>query len=232
MNVLILVMSARFYPYGMLMDAQRETWDSEDHPQTKTLYYCGRNGPDTDKVFYSKFHGESLEEVAPRTIEAFEKSLELDWDYMARPHSSTYVHKKNLVKFCETLPDKDVVCGTLTEGEKPFIWGGCHYVFSRDVIERMVEHKDKWNNSVMEDHSITELVNFLGVPVTEGHSASINQNDGTYTVFVYGHGENFSVTDFNQLTNQIAGHFFVRVKQDMRREEDVRIMKELFKYFK
>ena len=200
----------------MLMDAQMETWDSVDHSQTRTRYYCGKSSePSSGRVWYSFHYNEDLEQVASRTMEAFERSLDKKWDYMARPHSSTYVHKANLVKFCETLPEKDVICGILTEGKEPFIWGGCHYVFSRDVIERFVANKERWDTSVMEDHSITRMANHLGIPVTGGHSSSINQNNGTYTVFVYGHGENASFSDFSDIGHILDGHFFVRVKQDM-----------------
>lgn len=232
MNVLILVMSARKEPYGALMDAQMQTWDRDEHSQTKTFFYCGKGAEwrePEDYVFYSPNYGESLEEVSQRTIEAFEKSLELEWDYMARVHSSTYVHKNNLVKFCHTLPKHKVLCGIMTEGDKPFIWGGAHYIFSRDVIQKMVDNKDKWNPYVMEDQSITLLAWQLGIPVSQGHSATINLlPDNTYLCLVYGRGENYTFRDFSEIKDD--GHFFFRVKQDQRRSEDIRIMHELHKH--
>ncbi len=204
MNVLILVLSARREPWNALMDVQMETWDSESHPNTGTQYYCGKSDRTDLRVWY-----------------------------LARPHSSTYVHKANLVKFCETLPKTDVLCGIMTEGEKPFIWGGCHYLFSRDVIERFVANKDKWDASLMDDGSITKMAQELGVPVTPGWSATINlQPDGSYVTLVYNHGENSHTSDFNTLAEKLNGHFFVRCKQDLRRHEDVRIMRELFKHWK
>src|SRR5438045_315078 len=110
-------MSARREPWGSLMDTSMETWDSQVNYQTRTLYYCGKSDkPSTDKVFYSPELSEELDDVSSRTIEAFEKSLELEWDFMARPNSSCYVHKRNLVGFCETLPRENTICGILTEG--------------------------------------------------------------------------------------------------------------------
>ncbi len=239
MNVLILVLSARRPPWGSLMDCQLETWDSEEHPQTRTIYYCGKSKnvpswPDEEQscIFYSPTLTEELYDVSPRTIEAFEKALELEWDYLARPHSNTYLHKRNLVKFCETLPKENVLCGIMTEGEKPFIWGGCHYLFSRDVIEAMVFNKDKWNRNVMDDGSITQMANDLGITISQGHSATINlMPDGSYLVMVYGHGENFAFKDFNDI-NKAEGHFFFRCKHDPDRSVDLRIMRELHQHFK
>lgn len=231
MKALILVLSARRDPWDKLMDCQLETWDAEDHPKTQTLFYIGKLDQSWPaNVFASPALTESLEDVSPRTIEAFEKALELEWDYMARPHSSTYVHKRNLVKFCETLPRENVLCGIVTSGEKPFIWGGCHFLFSRDVIEKFVANKEKWNRNVMEDNSITEMAELLKIPVTGGCSATINMNDdGSYLCLTYGHGDNFTFTDFADM-HKAEGHFFFRVKQDLRRHEDVRIMKELKKH--
>lgn len=232
MKVLILVLSARRQPWGSLMDASLETWDSENHPQTQTLYYCGKSSePATEKVFYSPNLTEELDDVSSRTIEAFEKALGYDWDFMARANSSCYVHKKNLVKFCETLPTENAIYGILTEGEQRFMWGGCQYIFSRDVIKKMVANKGKWNHKVMEDISITKIADGLEIPLeSSGWCVSLNlMPDNSYIAMVYGHGTNFTFTDFEDI-NKAEGHFFFRVKQDLRRDEDVRIMRELHKY--
>jgi hypothetical protein len=235
MNVLILVLSARREPWNHLMDCQMETWDSEDHPHTHTIYYCGKSqdGVNSTRLFYSPNLTESLEDVSLRTLEAFEMALSISsWDYLARPHSSTYVHKRNLVKFCETLHIENVICGIMTSGEKPFIWGGGHYIFSRDVIERMVANKDKWNRNVMDDQSITLMAEELGILVTQGHTTTVNlQPDGSFLTLVYGHGDNFTFTDFEDF-NKAEGHFFVRCKHDPDRTQDLRIMRELHKHWK
>ncbi len=229
MKVLILVMSARRDPWDKLMDTQMETWDSGLHPQTHTLYYCGKStNATTSRIFYSPTLGEELEEISPRTIEAFEKSLEYDWEYMARVHASTYVHKDNLAKFCHTLRRHKVLCGIIAGGDRPFIWGGCHYVFSRDVVDSFVRNKDKWNTKVMEDNSITEMKDHLGLPVTEGHSATINlQPDGNHLCLVYGHGDSFNFRSYEEFAEKAQGHFFVRCKQDLERHKDIEIMREL-----
>lgn len=245
MKVLILVLSARRDPWDKLMDVSLETWDAEEHPQTKTVYYCGKGGTapgrtlnpawvsaDTKSdVFYSPSLTESLEDVSPRTIEAFEWSLELEWDFLARPNSSCYVHKRNLVAFCETLPKENVICGILTGGDRSFLWGGCQFIFSRDVIEKMVANKAKWDMKAMDDVSITFMAEDLKIPLeSNGRCGSINMMpDGSNVFMAYGHGENFTFTDFADM-RKAEGHFFIRVKQDLRRHEDVRIMRELKKH--
>lgn len=232
MKVFILVLSAVREPWGDLMATQQETWDAVEHPQTQTLYYCARakNGPVRPDVRYSTMD-DWLEHVSPRTIEAFGWALESEWDYLARPNSSCYVHKGNLVRFCETLPAEGVLRGGMTGGEDPFLWGGCQYVISRDVIERMVETKDRWNANLMDDQSITKSAQALGIDLHQGPMACAidDHGDGTYTCVVYGPGETFKFTDFAEVAQRVPDHFFFRVKQDLRRHLDIEMMHQLKK---
>lgn len=233
MNVLILVLSARREPWGEMMQCSMETWDAEDHPQTRTLYYIGKS-PEawTPRVFSSPELTESLEDVSPRTIEAFEVALEYEWDFLARTHSSTYVHKRNLVDFIETLPKENVLCGLIVAGEKPFLWGGGSYIMSRDVIEKFVANKGKWNRNIMEDNSITELAKHLDIPMSgNGRMASIDRVPDGYLCTTYGVGSGFNFTDWADV-NKANPHFYFRCKQDLRRHEDLQIFRELKKHLK
>lgn len=229
-----MVMSARRQPWGKLMDCQRETWDAEDHPQTQTIYYCG-NVPHNlmpmaaTKVFYFSQYDEELDRVSARTIEAFEKALEFDWDFMARVHSSTYVHKKNLVEHLKTIPRTNVLYGLLTEGGpgKQILWGGGHYIMSRDVIASIVERKANWPLGVMEDQAITRMGELLDIPMGNGVTATINvRTDGSYNCMCYGKAESFDFKDFADI-RKAEGQFFFRVKHDPDRSVDLKIMREL-----
>lgn len=215
------------------MDCSQATWDKEDHPKTQTLYYCGQSSnPSTEKVFYSSVLTESLEHVTSRTLEAFEKALTIpDWNFIARTHSSTYVHKRNLVDFIETLPTENVLCGLLTTGEKPFLWGGGSYIISRDVIEEFVASKDRWNLNIMEDNAMTDLAKELEIPLSgNGRMASINQvavkEGSAWLVMTYGIGENFTFTDWADI-KKAHPHYYFRCKQDLERHKDLEIMQKL-----
>ncbi len=236
MNVLILVLSARREPWGPLMDCSMETWDSVEHPKTRTLYYCEKSDqPSTEKVFYSPTLTANLEHVSPRTIEAFEEAINLPWrwDFLARPNSSCYVHKKNLVDFVDDEECKNAIFGVLTGGEENFLWGGCQYIFSRDVIERFVAYRRKWNNNVMEDNAITLLSRQLQIPLeSKGWCASINLNpNGEHLCLTYNHGESFTFTDWEDV-NKLDGHFFCRCKYDPDRTQDLMIFRKLFEHWK
>jgi hypothetical protein len=246
MKVLILVLSARREPWGELLECSKATWDSVDHPQTKTMYYCGKGGiapgeqlnpayvdaGTASDIFYSPTLSESLEDVSKRTLEAFEFSLKLKgWNLMARTHSSTYVHKHNLVEFIETLPNENVLCGLLTGGIAPFLWGGGSYIISRDVIEKIVANKQLWNFGVMEDNGLTEIAQLLQIPFMAGRMASIDQKPNGYLVTTYGAGEGFVFTDWTDV-QKLHPHFYLRCKQDFDRTQDVRIFRELFRHYR
>lgn len=233
LRVLILVLSAMREPWGEMLETQKETWDSVEHPQTSTVYYVGMN-PFTfidQNIFYSKFHDEELERVSARTLEAFNWSLIHDWDFVARAHSSTYVHKKNLVDFIRTLSMTNTLCGLMTTGDNPFMWGGGGFIMSRDVIEKFVTHPEAWNLGIMEDNSITEAARKLDIPLNgSGRMASINMMpNGTNLCMTYGLGESFNFVDYADI-HKAGPHYFWRCKQDLRRHEDLRIMRELKKH--
>lgn len=233
MKALILVMSARRSPWGALMDASIETWDSVSHAQTQTLYYCGKNtGERLPNVYYSHL-SEHLHDLSARTMESLAHAVTMPgWDFLARPNSSCYVHKANLVKHLETLPRSGVMQGLITTGFTPnFMWGGGQYIFSRDVVEKMVALRHKWNERLQEDEALSRLATVSGVEMNgNGRLASIDNNgDGSYRCLIYGGGESFVFTDFADM-QKAEGHFFFRVKQDHDRTQDVRIMHELFKH--
>lgn len=229
MKTLILVLSAMREPWGAMLNTALETWDSQPHSETETLYYCGKSSEQSKPgLFYSPNHDEELERVSPRTIEAFEHALTLDWEMMARPHSSTYVHKQNLVDFIQTLPRQNVLCGLMTTGLNPFLWGGGSYIISRDVVEKFVANKDRWNLNIMEDNSLTNLARDLDIPMDgTGRMASINyMPDGSVFVMPYGIGEPFSFTDWSEI-KKAHPHYFFRCKQDLKRHLDLDIFRKL-----
>ena len=232
MKVLILVLSATKECYGPLMQVQQETWDSVEHQQTETVYYIGKGQSAPGNIFVSRDFDEELEQISPRTMEAFEYSLNLDWDMMARTHSSTYVHKKNLVDYIETgLPAENLCCGLVTTGDMPFLWGGGSFIFSRDVIEKFVANKDRWNRFIMEDNGITDLARELEIPLNDkGRMCSINEVTGGYFALTYGVGESFNFVDWPDI-NKAQPHFYFRCKQDQRRDQDIHIMRQLKEHY-
>lgn len=230
-HTLILVLSAIRKPWGAMMEKQMSTWDSIEHSNTTTLYYVGNEGTPGPKVFVSGLD-EGLRNIGRRTIEAYEHALTIPgWTHLARPHSSCYVHKRKLAEYVDALPDVDVMYGLQADtihGES-FLAGCGHYLFSRDVIARLVEHKDKWDHSIMEDNAVSKLSKSIGIPWGKIKTCSIDPYPGGGWQCIAYHGlPGISFTDFNDLNK--LDQCFYRVKYDPDRSVDLKLMDELFKH--
>lgn len=232
-HTLILVLSAIKHPYGAMLEKAMATWDSIDHPNTTTLYYVGNCGTPGPKVFCSAYD-EGLMNIGRRTIEAFGHALTIPgWTHLARPHSSCYVHKWKLVEYVNDLPGASVMYGLPAKSNAnpgtTYLTGCGHYIFSRDVISRLVEHKHAWDHSIMEDEAVSKLARSIGIPFGNLRTCSIDRIDGSWACISYHSAfSSFKFEDFGSMDK--ADQFFFRVKQDLQRHIDLELMDLLFKH--
>ena len=231
-KVLILVLSADVPPYDEMMQTSQNTWDSINIEGCETLYYCDASEkPNTEKVIYVDTVY-NLFTMGRKDLLAYEWILaNKEFDYVARVNSSCYVNKKELIKYVQNLPEKDLFSGFTVpvENGDPYMWGGLQFVISRDVIQKMVDNKWNWNHKVMEDQAMSELVRSLGIPFHEGKACSIDkQLNDSWLLLAYGGGDNMVFADFAEL-NKLDNHFFYRVKCDGQRSVDKFVMEEMFK---
>lgn len=231
-QTLILVLSALRSPWLAMLQKQQATWDTVAHPQTRTVYYVGASAARFEgNVLYSAID-EHLHNIGRRTVEALEFALTLPWDYLARAHSSTYVHKRRLVEFTAGLPATGALMGLETPGPggAPYLWGGGHYVMSRDVVELLIAHKARWDHGQMEDVAMSRLAASLGVAFGRGRSASIDWKPGlagASCTVCNGKLGGCDFTDFRDL-DKYDDQFFWRCKHDPDRQIDLRAMELLF----
>jgi hypothetical protein len=146
MKILIMVMSCEVDRYPELVQCQKETWDSIDHPDTTTIYFyaseedskIGNRWNIPVKEGYGSFH--------LKTITAFQRALELpDWDYIFKTDNSAYVHKEQLVRALKDKHRTKFYGGhvyphkmALMRLADPFMWGE-GFAVSRDVAEHLVQ---------------------------------------------------------------------------------------------
>jgi len=205
-----------------------KTWDSIEVENCETVFYCVQSSkPDTDKVIYLPVKG-GLFDVGRKTLMALEWALQnKEFDFIARAHSSIYVDKKELRKYIDTLPETNVISGLQVLGEQSWLWGGCGFVLSKDVVQKIVANKDGWRHTEMEDRAISFLCSDLGIPFTQGMGCSIDKKDNdTWSCTSYG-TPGFDFDDFSAMKK--ASQYYIRVKQDGHREIDEYLMNELFR---
>jgi hypothetical protein len=232
-KVLILVLASDFPPYSKMIETSIETWDSVRVDGVETIFYCSeKDNPgkqNTDKVLYFPV-GNTLHDMGHKNLAMFEWALEnKEFDYVARVNASCYVNKKSLLQYVQDLSNENVFVGTECMSVHGFSyqWGGTQYILSKDVIQKIVDNKDKWNHKYMEDESISLLLRELGVPFSQGYSGAIDDMGDHWRCISYGEGESITFTDFSDLKK--LNHHFYRVKIDGRRQVDEILMRELFK---
>lgn len=229
-TVLILVLSCDKPPYDKMIKTSLSTWDSVDIEGCETIYYCDEGKKNTEKIVYLPVKY-SLETMGEKTLQAFDWALKnKKIDYIARVHSSCYVDKKRLLDYIQTLPDSDVFAGAEVTDTPRWMWGGGHFILSKDVVEKIVSNRSKWNHSVMEDKAMSYLVDSLGIPFTQGKSCSINKTEKGWLLLACGNGINIELNSWDDVKKE-TNHFY-RVKQDGDRAMDGIIMNALFNVLK
>jgi hypothetical protein len=226
-RVLIMVISCQQPPYGRMINTSLKTWDSEQVDGVETIFYCGEPVQEnSEKIIYFPID-ESLHTMGHKDILAYEWALKnKDFDYVARVNSSCYVNKRILLKHCQGLPSSKVFAGLEVTDTPKWIWGGGQFIISRDVLQGMVDNKDKWNHSVMEDRAMSYLVTEMGIEYTRGVAASISVGDNGNSVICYNANEGFDFTDWNDL-RKLDAQFFYRIKQDGQRNIERGIMEQM-----
>jgi hypothetical protein len=232
-TVLIYVLSCWEDPYPSLTQASLDTWESVPVFGVDTYFYFGNAKPklSNPKIFCVDC-AEGFFDVGRRNLCAFDWALKYPrWDYIARVNASCYVRKKKLVEYCQSLPDKGLFQGVKYARPDPkeeFLWGGGQFIISRDVIEEIVTNGARWNHKVMEDQAMSWIVRDLGIPWNmDGHACLINKMPEGWLILPYGSGGEGG--EFKRLADVPERMFqnFIRVKQDLHRDQDIAIMKEL-----
>ncbi len=231
MKVLIAVLSVRTPPYGQMIDTSKATWDSIEIPGVETIYYVG--SPDTpleDRVLGTPVQ-EAYKTIGHKNLHAWKWMLEnRDFDFLARPNASCYVHKARLHEHCKSLPSENYLAGSIVvdDSRPSWIWGGHQFLMSRDVVQNLVENPQVWNHAEIEDVALSHAATALGIGFTPGyHACAIDKLEEGWRV-ISTNGQNFEFTDWADVAKLREQHFF-RVKQDLRRHEDAVVMNELFK---
>lgn len=228
---LIMVLSSDWPPYDRLMNVSMETWDSVKVKGLETIFYCNGEGKqNTDKVIYIPGPTDIFS-MGKKTLKAFEWALNnKEFDYICRPQANAYIHKPELIKYVQTLPDSNVFTGLECVGPPRFRWGVA-ICLSRDIVQKIVDNKDKWDHSKMEDVAMSELADSLGVPYLQGKACSIDKvSNDLWQCTAYG-SDSFQFKSFEDI-NKAKGQYWFRCKQDYDRTKDEYVMRQIFKHLK
>lgn len=226
-SVLILAIGCNLSPWDKMFETSSLTWDSIQVDGVNTIFYFGSpKKENTDKAIYFDIK-ESYGTMGEKLLQALEWCLKnKSFDYIARVNSSCYVDKTALIQHVQSLPEYNYVAGIEVEDNPKWLWGGGQYIISKDVIEKIVNNRNHWNHSLIEDKGLSDIVTKLGIQFSTGKSCTIDKADNDWRCLCYG-SESYTFKDFKEIKK--GEQHFYRVKQDYDRNIDAYIMNELFK---
>jgi len=187
MKVLILVLSCLRDPYDKLMKAQQRTWDSVDVPGAETIYYYGGNTGFKVVNHYSReFSANSCDGLNMahwKYALTLREVMSLEWDFIFRTNSSSYVNKRELLKMAKKLPKEKCYCGA--SGECGMFASGCGHFISRDVAQILL---DEMQCNIGNDVNYTPDDVYIGQILCKKYGLSVTP--GCERVDYYSNGHN------------------------------------------
>jgi len=167
MKVLILVVSADFPPFDELTKAIKETWASSELPDVQIYFYYGKNGRNGKKNTRQDIYfniKEGYYSLGYKTLKMFRYIKNLNYDYIFRTNSSSYINQSQLLEFLLDKPRAKFYCGIIPFLSPKFA-SGCGYFLSRDLVNLVLKNKRLWNHKLLDDVALGELLSLLDIPI-------------------------------------------------------------------
>lgn len=184
-KLIILVLSHQSKLYQNLEKCIRSTWGSMKYENVKIFYYYGgnKNFIQNDKIFHNVL--DTMSNIGFKTLYSYEYLLKnFDFDYVFRTNSSSYVSIPNILEYLDGKPKERFYNGII---EKYYFRNslfskklaldfvsGSGYFLSKDVVVSIVENKNLWNHTYIDDVSLGMLCNKLNILPSMGKRVDIN----------------------------------------------------------
>lgn len=225
MKVVILVLSKEDNIYNNLEQTIRKTWGDYHSNNISIYYYYGdaQNFRVIDDKIYTK-NKESLHNIGYKTIDSLEYIYDnLEFDYIYRTNSSSYVNINNMVNFLKEKPLNNFYCAKVNIEVNGIKFGsGSGYFISKDIVKFIIENKNKWNHNLMDDVSLGNLLLNNGFKLTPSIRLDIDSIIDNKPYY------NNKQVDISNLNNNF--HFRCKSK-DSSRNMDVKIMNYIHNHF-
>jgi hypothetical protein len=209
MKVLIIVLSYDDNDiYTKFYKSQVDTWDSIILDDVSTYYLFGNNN--INKILDNKLLVDvkeiSISICGYKTLNAFNLIKNMDFDYIFRTNSSSYVDKKLLIEFINSKPKNNYYSGAIGQYDGIQFASGCGYFLSKDLINLVIENVNLWDHNLIDDVALAKLLSRFDV------YPQLNQR--------------FDITDNNSI--DIANNYFHYRLNTHNREYDISNMYKIF----
>jgi len=187
MKILIVILSANLSPWDKLTDTIENTWGSFKNKNVEIIYYYGdkdkaQYGPILEKNKLYLNHDETFENIGRKTIEMFDYIIKhFKFDYILRTNSSSYINQDMLEQFLYTKERENYAGAVIGNHHGINFLSGAGYVLSRDVVELVLKHKNKWDHSYIDDVALGLLLSgFKNIKFNSHLRIDINNPNNVY----------------------------------------------------
>lgn len=98
----------------------------------------------------------------------------LEFDYLVTTISSTYINLSNLENFVTNIPKKNVIAGKFVTLGDEYFQQGAFRLYSRDVVNFIINNRKKYNHSAPEDVAMGRLLKNNGFVEYEVNNNTID----------------------------------------------------------
>jgi hypothetical protein len=168
MKVIILVLSARSEPYWRLENWVRGTWGSIKQTEVDIFYYHGdgqENAIVGDTIYSVSL--ETMNNIGHKTLTAFDLIKDLEFDFLFRTNSSSYVRQDSLVSFLRDKPRHGFYCGIKGRLTNIDFCSGSGYLLSKDAVLKVLDNRVHWRHDLVDDVALGDLMNRIGVGISD-----------------------------------------------------------------
>jgi hypothetical protein len=179
MKIIILTLSENTIPlYIEFQKLQEETWDSIKVENVDNFYFFGgeKNEIVGNKIM-TNFPSD-IEHCLHRTLKCIEllNDNNIDYDFIFRTNSSSYVDKELLYDFVLNLPLNGVYGGHIGKYEGISYVSGSGILMSKDLCELLILNKNNLDYSYIDDATIGKFFQENGINILPISRINIHPN--------------------------------------------------------
>ncbi len=183
-KILILVLASNTYPSRRNEKVIKKTWAIKDTANTNIIFYKSGKHISFKNNDLTVVAGKKTTDIGLKTIKAFEwASKNIEFDYIFRTNTSSYVNISELQKKIKTLNNKNYIYSgikmSLPKNEfrkKIDFISGAGILFNKNTINLILKNKDEFDKNEMDDVALGKLLQNHEVVPTSGSRFDIKGN--------------------------------------------------------
>ena len=184
-DLIILILSSNTYPSKRNEKILRRTWANIENSGFQSLFYSSGKqfsySESSSEIVFKT--GTSVLDIGHRTLKMFEWLLEnTNYEYFFRTNTSSYIKPDKLREHIEHINnDKYLYAGHILKKYENSVFqfnyaSGAGYLINRKTLSLILENKEDWDHTEIDDVSLGKLLSNRGIEATSLKREEVNKN--------------------------------------------------------